>query len=102
MYDVITSVPSSTVSSSKMKLYLVSCLLVYLVLVDETRADEEPAGPFKVKVLNDLVKAMLTIHKIALDILSRNLEDRDGLKYYVKQVYGPFLKFLKEILNEVE
>lgn len=85
-----------------MKLYIVSCLLACLVLAEEIGANEEPAGPFKVKVLNDLVKAMLTIHKIALDILARNLEDRDGLKHYVKQVYGPLIKFLKEVMNEVE
>lgn len=85
-----------------MKLCVVLCLFVCFILVDEIGADEEAAGPFKVKVLNDLVKAMLTIHKIALDILSRNLQDRDGLKYYIKQVYGPLLKFLKEVMNEVE
>lgn len=87
-----------------MKVLFVTWIFIWLVLVDKSFADDDPApiGPFKVKVINDLVKSVLTISKIALDIMSRNLEDRDGLKHYVKQVYGPLFKFIKEVMNEVE
>lgn len=68
--------------------------------MDENQQQKTSKGPFKIKVLNDLTKSFLTIQKIFIDVFLRNLQDKESLKLYVKQVYGPLLKFLRELLDE--
>lgn len=57
-------------------------------------------GPFKIKMLNDFFKACLTIQKIIIDVMDRNVADREALKSYLRQVYAPVLKIISELMQE--